>query len=227
MAEGITASNGLAFSPDGRTLLWADTKAHAVSAFDVDGHDGSLSNRRVWRQFALRDTARPITEYGGRPDGAAMDSAGGYWLALFEGQRLLRLDPQGHTLAELPLPVRCPTMPCFGGADLRTLYITSSREKRPADELAAQPLAGGVLQMRVEVPGLPAYLCAAVAAVTVVTATIGAGGTRCRRPRTRPPRPARQALVGANPTPLRGEVDRKGFHVYSRFAATPNEPPNA
>lgn len=158
VAEGITASNGLAFSPDGRTLLWADTKAHAVSAFDVDGHDGSLSRRRVWRQFALRDTARPITEYGGRPDGAAMDSAGGYWLALFEGQRLLRLDPQGRTLAELPLPVRCPTMPCFGGADLRTLYITSSREKRPADELAAQPLAGCVLQMRVEVPGLPAHL---------------------------------------------------------------------
>jgi len=55
----------------------------------------------------------------------------------------------------LPLPVRCPTMPCFGGPDLRTLYITTSREKRPAAELAAQPLAGCVLHTRVDVPGLP------------------------------------------------------------------------
>jgi sugar lactone lactonase YvrE len=47
-------------------------------------------------------------------------------------------------------------MPCFGGHDLRTLYITTSREKRPADELACEPLAGRVLQLRVEVPGLPA-----------------------------------------------------------------------
>ena len=55
------------------------------------------------------------------------------------------------------LPVRCPTMPCFGGPDLRTLFITTARDKRPADELAAQPEAGGVLWMRVEVPGLAAH----------------------------------------------------------------------
>jgi len=158
MVEGITVSNGLAFSPDGRTLYWADTKAHAVAAFDVDGGDGSLSRRRLWRQFPLRDAAQPLSAYGGRPDGAAMDSEGGYWVAMFEGQRLLRLAPDGRTLAELALPVRCPTMPCFGGADLRTLYITTARDKRPADELAAQPLAGCVLQLRVDVPGLPAHL---------------------------------------------------------------------
>ena len=55
----------------------------------------------------------------------------------------------------MPLPVRCPTMPCFGGDDLRTLYVTTSREKRPPAELAAQPWAGHVLQCRVDVPGLP------------------------------------------------------------------------
>jgi sugar lactone lactonase YvrE len=84
-----------------------------------------------------------------------MDAEGAYWVALFEGQRLLRLSPQGEVLAEVPLPVRCPTMPAFGGADLRTLYVTTARQGRPADELAAQPLAGCVLQLRVEVPGLP------------------------------------------------------------------------
>jgi len=59
-------------------------------------------------------------------------------------------------LQTVRLPVRCPTMPAFGGPDLRTLYITTAREKRPAEELAAQPWAGCVLKLRVDVPGLPA-----------------------------------------------------------------------
>jgi len=158
MADGITVSNGLAFSPDGRTLWWADTKAHAIYAFDLDPADGSLSRRRVLAQFDQRAEGQPLASYGGRPDGAAMDAEGACWVAMFEGQRLLRLAPDGRILAELPLPVRCPTMPSFGGPDLRTLYITTAREKRPADELAAQPLAGCVLQLRVDVPGLPANL---------------------------------------------------------------------
>lgn len=155
MAAEITVSNGLGFSPDGRTLYWSDTKAHTIHAFDVDVHDGSLSRRRVFRQFPLRAEGQPLAGYGGRPDGAAVDSEGAYWVAMFEGQRLLRLSPQGEVLAELPLPVRCPTMPCFGGADLKTLYITTAREKRPADELAQQPWAGCVLELRVAVQGLP------------------------------------------------------------------------
>ena len=93
--------------------------------------------------------------YGGRPDGAAVDSEGGYWSAMFEGQRLLRFSPEGRVLREVPLPVRCATMACFGDEDLRTLYITTAREKRPPDELAAQPWAGCVLRMRVDVVGLP------------------------------------------------------------------------
>lgn len=158
VAGGISVSNGLAFSPDGRTLYWADTKAHAVYAFDFDGHDGSLSRRRVFRQFAPRGDDQPLAGYGGRPDGAAVDTEGAYWVAMFEGQRLLRIAPDGTLLAELALPVCCPTMPCFGGADLRTLYITTARDKRPPEELATQPLAGCVLQLRVAVPGLPAHL---------------------------------------------------------------------
>jgi sugar lactone lactonase YvrE len=157
-AEGITVSNGLGFSPDGRVLYWSDTKAHQVLAFDLDPSDGSITGRRVLRQFPPRDATLPLGHYGGRPDGAAVDSEGAYWVAMFEGQRLLRLAPDGSTLAELPLPVRCPTMPCFGGHDLKTLFITTARDKRPADELAAQPLAGRVLRLRVAVPGLPAHI---------------------------------------------------------------------
>ncbi len=155
---GITVSNGLAFSPDGRTMYWADTAAHRVTAFDVDPASGALSRQRLFREFPRRAAGQPLTDYGGRPDGAAVDSEGAYWVAMFEGQRLLRLAPDGSVLAELLLPVRCPTMPCFGGADLKTLYITCARDKRPEDELARQPLAGSVLQMRVNVQGLPAHV---------------------------------------------------------------------
>jgi len=75
---------------------------------------------------------------------------------MFEGARLLRFAADGALTREVPLPVRCPTMPCFGGNDLKTLFITTAREKRPADELAREPLSGCVLQLRVAVPGLPA-----------------------------------------------------------------------
>jgi sugar lactone lactonase YvrE len=160
MAGRITTSNGLAWSPDGATMYWADTKAHAIHAFDVDLSDGSLSRQRLWRQFETRASGQSLDDYAGRPDGAAVDSQGCYWVAMYEGSRLLRLGPHGRTLTTLHLPVRCPTMPCFGGADLRTLYITTVSQGRPADELAAQPLAGRVLSIRVDVPGLPVNFAA-------------------------------------------------------------------
>ena len=78
------------------------------------------------------------------------------WVAMFEGARVLRLSARGELLRTIPLPVQCPTMPCFGGPDLRTLYITTARERRPAEELAAMPWSGSVLELRVDVPGLPA-----------------------------------------------------------------------
>jgi sugar lactone lactonase YvrE len=76
---------------------------------------------------------------------------------MYEGARLLRLSPQGDVLAVIDLPVRCPTMPCLGGPDLRTLYVTTARDKRPAHELAQTPWAGRVLCLRVDVPGVVAH----------------------------------------------------------------------
>jgi sugar lactone lactonase YvrE len=156
VADGITVSNGLAWSPDARTLYWSDTKAHTTYALDFEASDGGLSNRRVFAQWPLKQPDQDLATYGGRPDGAAVDTEGCYWAAMFEGARVVRLAPDGRVVQEIKLPVRCPTMPCFGGTDLRTLYITTAREKRPADELAHEPLAGCVLQLRVDVAGLPA-----------------------------------------------------------------------
>jgi sugar lactone lactonase YvrE len=154
VADGISVSNGLAWSPDARWMYWSDTKAHAIYRFPFN--NGQLGQRELWARFPSRDPEQPLDRYAGRPDGAAVDVQGCYWVAMFEGQRLLRLAPSGEILKSLHLPVRCPTMLCFGGADLQTLFITTAREKRPAEELAAQPFAGAVLTHRVEVAGLPA-----------------------------------------------------------------------
>ena len=133
----------------------------ATAAIDYEPYTAAVGFGTVRRYTPAEFTAATDqAAYRGRPDGAAVDSEGAYWVAMFEGQRLLRLAPDGQLLADVPLPVRCPTMPCFGGDDLRTLFVTTSREKRPADELAAQPWAGCVLMARVDVPGLPVHFAA-------------------------------------------------------------------
>ena len=154
-AGGVTVANGLGWSPDGATMYWTDTKAHTIYAFDFEPAGGELSRQRIFARFPLRRDGQPLEQYGGRPDGAAVDAEGCYWVAMFEGQRLLRLAPSGELLREVRLPVRCATMPCFGGDDLKTIYLTTAREKRPAAELAEQPWAGCVLTLDVDVPGLP------------------------------------------------------------------------
>jgi sugar lactone lactonase YvrE len=155
MVDGVTVLNGLAWSPNGRTMHWSDTKAHTIYAADFDPLSGALTRKRVFASFPVKQPGQDLHSYGGRPDGAAMDSEGCYWVAMFEGQRLLRLSPDGEVVREVALPVRCPTMPCFGGPDLKTLYVTTSRENRPATELIDQPYAGCVLALDVDVAGLP------------------------------------------------------------------------
>jgi sugar lactone lactonase YvrE len=148
-----TVSNGLAFSPDNATLYHADTTSHRIAAYEYDVASGSVGTGRLLHQFSTQRDA----SYGGRPDGAAVDSEGNYWCAMYEGSRLLKLSPSGAILREILLPLRCPTMPCFGGPDLRTLFITSVRAKRPAAELDAFPWSGCVLSMDVDVPGREAH----------------------------------------------------------------------
>ena len=84
-----------------------------------------------------------------------MDVQGNYYCALFEGARILKIAPDGTVLAEIPVPAQCPTMPCFGGPGLKTLFVTTARDKRPKAELQRWPQSGCVFAMPVEVPGLP------------------------------------------------------------------------
>jgi sugar lactone lactonase YvrE len=155
MGGGITVSNGLAFSPDGRTMYWSDTTAHTIYALDMDLATGQVGARRVFARFADKLESRQSGQpYGGRPDGAAIDAEGCYWVAMYEGGRLLRLSPAGELLQQVALPVLRATMPAFGGADLRSLYVTSAAAQAGD---AAQPLAGCVLRLCADVPGLPVH----------------------------------------------------------------------
>ena len=156
-AHNAINSNGLAWSPDASTLYWADTTHHVIHCWDWDAEANVLSRHRVFQQFEGKPAGWTPGEpgYGGRPDGAAVDAEGNYWCAMFEGQRLLKFSPSGKLLADIQLPVRCPTMPCFGGDDLKTLYVTSASYNRSAEELQDLPLSGHVIATRVDVPGLP------------------------------------------------------------------------
>ena len=158
--SNATIANGLAWSPDASTLFWADTPTHAVRAWDWDAKANTLSNERIFKQFPAKPAdwkfgAPGFEHYGGRPDGAAVDVDGNYYVAMFEGARICKLSPAGVELASIAVPCQCPTMPCFGGDDLKTLYITTARYQRSAAELQAFPESGCVFSMRVDVPGLP------------------------------------------------------------------------
>ncbi|EBC4209852.1 SMP-30/gluconolactonase/LRE family protein [Salmonella enterica] len=140
----IQGHNGLAFSPDNQWMYTSDTPNGVIYRTLLDKH-GEPGKRELFRHFG---------EGEGLPDGAAMDSEGCYWSAMFDGWRVARFSPQGEQLEEYRLPVRCPTMVCFGGADMKTLFITTTRENMSAQEVADYPLSGAIFTLQVAVVGM-------------------------------------------------------------------------
>ena len=143
--EGLTVPNGLAFSPDGKTMYLSDSHpdVQKIWAFDYDTDTGTPHGRRLFVDMA---------EQAGRPDGAAVDADGCYWICGNDAGLIHRFTPEGKLDRSLAVPVKKPAMCAFGGADLDTLFVTSIR---PAGDLADQPLAGGVFALRPGVKGLP------------------------------------------------------------------------
>jgi len=141
LAGGLLTSNGLAFSPDGRTLYHSDTPRFIVNRYDYDASSGTAENRQVFVELKATASDR------GRPDGAAVDAQGCYWTALYEGGRVQRYDPDGRLMSEHAVPARIPTMPAFGGSGLKTLFVTTARDTAGS--------GGGLYAAEVDVPGLP------------------------------------------------------------------------
>lgn len=147
MISGLITGNGLAWSPDGRTLYQSDSHAsvQTVWAWDYEPADGAISNRRVFAD---------LHEVEGRPDGAAVDADGCYWTAANAGGQLIRYTPAGKIDRRVPLPVRRPTMLAFGGRALDVIYVTSMAP-RAADSWDGQPQAGGLFTLSIGIRGLP------------------------------------------------------------------------
>lgn len=144
--DGVATSNGLAFSPDARTLYWTDTSEQMIWAFDYDVDSGVLNRRRPFFDF---------TPLPGKPDGACVDADGCYWVACVYGWSLVRITPDGRLDRTIELPVEKPSMPAFAGPGLDALVVTSisTGGRRPA--APGQPAAGGLLMLDVGVVGLP------------------------------------------------------------------------
>ena len=144
--EDLVVPNGLAFSPDGSILYLSDShpSRQLIWAFDYDIDSGTPHNRRVFVD---------MNDHPGRPDGAAVDSHGCYWICAIDAGLVLRFTPQGKLDRALPVPVKKPTMCAFGGPRLDTLFVTSIRPQ--GIDLADQPLAGGVFALNPGVQGLP------------------------------------------------------------------------
>ncbi|MBL8286884.1 MAG: SMP-30/gluconolactonase/LRE family protein [Rubrivivax sp.] len=142
----VIVSNTVAVSPDQRTLYFSDTRRFVTWAFDLDPGHSTLSNRRIFVDHRARKE---------RPDGACVDSEGALWVAIFAGGRVDRYTSDGRRERSIALPVTNPTCVCLGGRDYRTLFITTARKFLSAGQLENEPLAGSVLAIEVDVPGLP------------------------------------------------------------------------
>lgn len=142
--DNLIVSNGLAWSADGTKMFHSDSKGKEIFRFDY--HNGCLSQPVL---IATPDEA------DGRPDGAATDLAGIYWSAGISAGVLNGYCASGARLHRIALPCAAPTMPCFGGADMRTLFVTSARHKLPPERLRDFPLSGGLFALRMDTPGVP------------------------------------------------------------------------
>jgi sugar lactone lactonase YvrE len=146
MLDGLTISNGLGWSLDGRTMYLADSTPGTVQAFDFDGERGTISNARVLIQLG---------EAEGMPDGLTMDATGDLWVAVWGGGSVRRYGPDGSLRGELRVPAVETTSCGFAGPGLHRLYVTTATENWTDERRRAEPGAGLVYRFETDATGLP------------------------------------------------------------------------
>lgn len=142
---GVTVANGIAFAPDNRTMYLADRVNERLLAYDYDLGSGAAGSPRTFASLGPADV----------PDGAAIDTDGCYWVAMFGAGEVRRYGQDGALLDTIPLPVSRPTMCAFAGPELNDLVVTTARWGLDADTLAKEPLAGAILRVTTAASGLP------------------------------------------------------------------------
>ena len=149
MQRDVMCSNGTGWSPDARTMYYTESFRYTIFAYDFDSADGTITNRRPF--------ATVVSNCGGFPDGMTVDAEGFVWSNLVGLGRIHRYDPNGKLERIVQLPVPRATDCTFGGADLKTLYVTTARETMARDQLAAAPLSGSLFAVDCDVRGLPSH----------------------------------------------------------------------
>ena len=145
----VTISNGLAWSPDYKTLYYIDTPSHEIKAFDYDMETGTMDNMRVVIQ---------LSDSLGHPDGMTSDTQGNLWIAMWGGAKVTRWNPNtGQLLEQIPVPAKNVSSCVFGGENRNELYITSARVGLDEDALEQYPLTGGVFRLETNVEGMPMF----------------------------------------------------------------------
>jgi sugar lactone lactonase YvrE len=145
--DGLTISNGLGWSLDGRTMYLVDSIPGVIHAFDFDGEAGTITGGRV---------LITVPEEVGAPDGLTVDAAGDLWVAIYGGGCVRRHGPDGSLRGELHVPAEQSTCCAFGGAGLGWLYVTTATEGWTDERRRAEPGAGIVYRLATDAVGRPA-----------------------------------------------------------------------
>jgi sugar lactone lactonase YvrE len=146
--DGLVESNGLAWSPDGRTFYLVDSAEPAIRLYDYDPSTGTVGMRRA--DLACTD------DFPGSPDGLAVDAAGTVWVALWQGGQVHRYAPDGQLLQVIETPTSQPTCCGFGGPLRNRSFLASGWEGMDESQLATEPHAGSLFVRDAPTPGLRA-----------------------------------------------------------------------
>jgi sugar lactone lactonase YvrE len=150
--RGLTIPNGLDWTGDGCRMYFVDSRDPAVSVLDFDVESGTIGEGRPFMRMAdVPEWPRP-----GVPDGLTVDEEDCVWVAVWGGGCVLRFHPDGTLIGRIDVPVSRVSSCAFGGEDLRDLFITTAWEDATAEQLVAQPNAGGLYRARPGVRGRPA-----------------------------------------------------------------------
>ena len=143
LEKNIHITNGMGWNPEKDTFFMIDTFRHAVYAYDYDRYSGNIVNKRVHIQFSQFEF----------PDGMTIDSKGGFWIAMWEGSKIVHFCKNGKQVNEIRMPVLHPTSCCFGGAEMNILFITTSRLSLNSEQLKNYPLAGRTFMVKTNITG--------------------------------------------------------------------------